>query len=369
MDEDKKDKSGTEVAPVNTATNNKPAPRRGSFAAAPWLLVVLLLAAAGYFAWRFVVQHRASRHDYASEIHGLSQKLAGLQQQMAHLKDRDDTLHARLNDGEQVDQSVRAQLLALSQRTQTLEDGVGKLAAQRLSGHDSLALDQAELLLTLGTERFNLFHDVPATIAAYRAADTALQQIYDAAFAPVRESIQTEIAALEGLHASDPVPLIARLDSLRESIAGLPQPESRANETPAPQKTSRLWRVLGSLVMVRHEEKPKAPLELRDAALSRNLVILDLRDAEAAALARNGSRYRGALNAARTQLKTAFDIESPAVTRTLKQIDDLDSAKLEPEPPAGFGSSLKQLRDLRATHALRASTASRPANDSTASQP
>ena len=37
-----------------------------------------------------------------------------------------------------------------------------------------------KVLLTLGGERFTLFHDVPAAIAAYRAADTALAEVDDA---------------------------------------------------------------------------------------------------------------------------------------------------------------------------------------------
>ncbi len=368
MGDEKDNKPGTQVA-TETATDDAVSAARRRPGAVLWFLVLVLVAGLGFAFWWFALRTQAEpAHDYAGDIQAINQKLDAIQQQLAHLKDRDNTLHARLDDGEQVDQSVRAQLLALNQRAQTLEESVGKLAAERMSGHDSLALDRAELLLTLGSERFNLYHDIPATIAAYRAADAALEQIRDSAFAPVRESIQAEIDALKQLHASDPVPLIAALDSLRSTITELPAPKPQSEAPANVQKTSRLWRILGAMVLVRHEEKPKAKLQLRDVALSRNLVILDLRDAEAAALARNASRYNSALKAARAQIDTAFDPQSSAVKRALQQLDELDSAKLEPEPPSLLGTSLKQLRALRATHTLRASTPKPPAANPAAPQ-
>ena len=99
---------------------------------------------------------------------------------------------------------------------------MGNLADKRLSGHDALVLDEAELLLTLGAERFALFHDVPATITAYRAADAALSQIDDAAFSTVRETIAAEITGLNDLHASDPASINSRLAALRAEISRLP---------------------------------------------------------------------------------------------------------------------------------------------------
>jgi len=334
----------------------------------PWLLVLLLAAGLGFVIWWFTLHQRVATHDYANDIQSLNERLESLQRDVADLKDHDKTLRARLNDGEQVDKSVRAQLLALNQRVQNLEDGVGKLANQRMSGHDSLALDQAELLLTLGAERMRLFHDVTGTVAAYRDADMALKKVSDTAFSPVRQSIRAEIEALNELRMESPATLIVRLGALRESVAHLPTARVHQAEPGNEHKPSRLWRILGSLVLVKHEEINHALLGAHDTSISRNLLVLDFREAEAAALAGNASSYRSALEAARKQIRTVFDTGSPGVVHILKQIDELQAAKLEPQPPPAFGTSLRQLRNLRATRALREPEAT-PTSSNDSSQP
>jgi len=158
------------------------------------------------------------------------------------------------------------------------------------------------------------------------------------------------------LHASDPMPLIAQLDSVRASIAQLPLRRKQAAQAGEPKNTSRLWRVLGSLVQVRHEDERQAQLRMHDAQLSRDLASLDLRDAQAAALARNQDRYLASMKAAHEQIRSSFDPAAAPVERALKLIDELSRAELAPQPPQILGTALKELRDLRTTHALRTRT-------------
>lgn len=333
-------------------------PRR--FRILPWLLILLLLVAAGFAGWWFLLRPNAVAPSATTQIQSLDQRLDDLQQAVAQLKDRDQTLHARLNDGEQVDKSVRAQLLPMGQRLQSLEDSIGNLADKRLSGHDALVLDEAELLLTLGAERYTLFHDVPTTIAAYRAADTALSQIDDATFATVRETIAAEIAALNDLHASDPASINSRLAALRAEVSRLPAPRSTPTTPSTNASTSRLWRVLGALVQVHHDDDVQTQFLLRDIGLARHLIELDLRDAGVAALARDDSGYRDAVADARSQLAASFAADEPAVQSALKQLDALQAAAFAPPAPEIFGASIRELRNLRATHALRAPSALPP---------
>lgn len=344
----------TDIAAPSQEVHDKP-PRR--FRVLPWVLLLLLLAVLGFAGWWFVLRPNVRASTTTAQIQSLGQHIDELQQELAQLKDRDQTLHSRLNDGEQVDKSVRAQLLAMNQRLQSIEDSVGNLADKRLSGHDALVLDEAELMLTLGAERFVLFHDVPATITAYRAADSALSQIDDATFATVRETIKAEIAGLRDLQASDPASINSRLGALRAEIARLPAPKSTMPAPANDASTSRLWRVLGALVQVHHDEDAQKPFFLRDIGLARHLIELDLRDAGVAALARDDSHYRDAIVQARTQLLASFAKDEPAVQSALKQMDALQAATLAPPAPQIFGASIKELRNLRATHALRTPSA------------
>jgi uroporphyrin-3 C-methyltransferase len=324
-----------------------PRPRAG---AGPVLLIALIaLALAGYVAWRQYAQG-----DRDSAVNADAQHLGIQVEALAHsveqVRGSADTLRARIDDGAKVDKSVREELFSLSERVRLLEDAVANLADKRLSGHDALVLNETELLLSLGGERYTLFHDAAAAIAAYRLADTALSQVEDAAFSTVRQSISAEMEALTSLQGSDPASLSIKLAQLREQVPSLPA-LARMPAPAAAAEESRIWRVLGAFVQVRHGEDAQASLSLRDAGMARELAMLDLRDAQAALLARDDAHYRAALASARSQL-LAFDPSAPAVSAAQAELDALAKAVLAPPPPQILGAALKELRNLRATRAL-----------------
>jgi len=95
------------------------------------------------------------------------------------------------------------------------------------------------------------------------------------------------------------------------------------------------------------------------------LFLVDLEEAQAAALARDESRYRAALASARAEFDAAFDKQAPAVATAAAELDTLTKTALAPPAPALLGTALKELRNLRATHALRdAKPAARSGADS-----
>ena len=331
----------TPVAPPHTRAGNGPV----------LLIALIALALAGYVAWR---QYAQSGRDSAvnADAQHLGTQVEALAHSVEQLRGNADTLRARMDDGAKVDKSEREELLGLSERVRLLEDAVANLADKRLSGHDALVLNEAELLLSLGGERYTLFHDTGAAIAAYRLADTALSQVEDAAFSTVRQSISAEMDALNSLQATDPAPLSIKLAQLRAQVPLLPALTRMPAPAPAVEE-SRIWRLLGAFVQVRHGEDAQASLSLRDAGMARELAILDLRDAEVALLARDDAHYRAALASARAQL-LAFDPSAAAVSAAQGELDALAKSALAPPAPQILGAALKELRNLRATHALRA---------------
>jgi uroporphyrin-III C-methyltransferase len=329
------------------------APRRRAGSGLALLIALLALIGAGYVAWRQYALESSRDGVVNADVQRLDTQVDALTHKLDQLRGNADTLRARMDDGAKVDQSEREELLGLSERARLLEDAVANLADKRLSGHDALLLNEAELMLALGGERYTLFHDSTAAIAAYRLADTALGEMEDAAFSTVRQSVDAEIAALNALQASDPGPLALRLAQLRAQLPQLRPASALAAKTAQPDQSSRLWRVLGAFVQVHHGEEVQTQLDLHDAGLVRELVALDLHVAEAAALARDEARYHAALKSARTQL-AAFDAAAPVVSAAQNELDALDKAMLAPPPPQILGAALKELRNLRATHALHA---------------
>jgi uroporphyrin-III C-methyltransferase len=336
----------TEISNLPAPIARPPARRTGNVLAV--LVALLALGGAGYALWRVL-----DLDDSRGNVAATDAQVAVLMHTLEQMRASSDALRARMDDGDKVNKSAREELLSLSERARLLEDAVANLADKRLSGHDALLLNESELLLTLGAERYTLFHDRAAASAAYRLADTTLSQVEDAAFSSVRQSVDAEIAALDALQTADPQQVSAQLAQLRTQIVVLPAPaQIRAAEAPA-APPSRLWRILGAFVQVHHGDDTRTLLALRDVGLARELAALDLRDAQVALLARDQARYRAALAAARAQI-TAFDPAVPEVAAVLAQLDSLDKAVLAPAPPELLGAALKELRNLRATHALHA---------------
>lgn len=323
---------------------------------APLIIVlVLLIAAAAAGAWWYFAPLRV---DTAAQVGALQVQIQDLERGIARVRGNTDAFRARLDDGDKVDASVRQQLLALGQRVQLVEDAVANLADRRLAGHDALALDEAEMLLTLGGERYSLFHDATAAIAAYRLADAALAEVDDAAFSTVRQSIAGEIVALNDLHAADPLALVTRLSHLRELIPELPRAGSLPPPAPAAASESWFARLLGTFVRVSHDtDAVQAQSAVRDVSLARDLVALDLRAAQAAALARNDAGFHDAVAEARTQIAASFDTQAAQTAAVSKELDALAQAQLAPPAPGVLGTALRELRNLRATHALAAAKA------------
>jgi len=310
------------------------------------LAVLGLVAAGGFLLWWL------TREASADDAKTLRAQVEALAHEVAQLHSTTDHVRARLDDGEKVDKSMREQLLGLDQRAKLVEDSVANLADKRLSGHDALVLDEAELLLTLGGARYALFHDAAAAKTAYGQADIALSEIEDATFATVRQSIAAEIAALNEAQAGDGAAAILKLAQLREQALQWPAATS-VLVAPAREPESRLARLLGAFVQIRHDDTAQSRATLHAPNLARELFLVDLREAEAAALARDDARYHAALQSARAEFNAAFDAQTPAVSAAASELNALSKAALAPPPLALLGTALKELRNLRATHALR----------------
>ena len=321
---------------------------------------LVLLGAIGFMLWWWwTTPGSGTQTRAASEEQRLTSRIDALEHSLAQLRGNADTLRSRLDDGDKVDQSVREQLLSMGERTRLLENALANVSDKRLSGHDALALDEAELLLTIGGERFALFHDSAAAIAAYRVADTALGEVQDSAFASVRQGIAAEITALSELHAADSTTLSSQLGQLAAQVTQLAVGRTQPPAAEAAGE-SRLARVLSLFVQVHHDDSAAAPALARDATLARELVLLDLHRAQAAVLARDAAGYGDAVSAARAQLAAAFDAQSADVGAVLARLDQLAGAELEPAAPPVIGTALRELRNLRASHALRAAAEGAP---------
>jgi uroporphyrin-3 C-methyltransferase len=339
----------TPLATIEPETAAAMRPARGRI----WIWIVLALAAGAivYFVWQTWTAAQGQLRAAQDERSQLGVRIEALARTAEQARGNADSLRERLDDATKVNQSLRDQILGLGERARLMEDAVANLADKRLSGHDAMLLNEAEMLLALGAERYALFHDVQATVETYRLADTALAAVDDAAFSSVRQSIQSELEAFAALKQPGVAGTLASLAALRSQAAGYPGP---ARELPPAQPGASRWaRLLGQFVRVRHGQDSAALVERHDIALARELFVLDLRDAEAALLARDEVRWHAALADADAVLGADFDADAGSVKAARRSLATLAQQPLAPAAPANFGSALRELRNLRATHALR----------------
>ena len=320
---------------------------RGGFS---WLIALLALIVAGFALWRVhgIEQGRAGAEQ--SLRNQLEERIDGLVRKSDQRKRDLDTLRSRIADADGINRSVREELLSLGERSRHLEDAVANLAEQRLSGRDALARNEAEFLLQLAQERLALFHDVPAAITAYDLADSALAAVEDPAFVSVRDSLHTERNALEASQPLQTQAGIAALERVRASLATLPTPAAAVAETTMSNATlSRVQQFVARFVHISHGDETS--VAGRDIGLTRALAAMDIRDAEAALLARDTDSYRNALARTRARVVASFDVDAAPTKATLAEIDRLAGATLAPAIPE-LGNALKELRNLRITRAL-----------------
>ena len=323
---------------------------RGGGVAWALLLSLFALLGAGYVGWRQWQQGReatlASTHLAALDAR-LKTLEHGLEDRGAEGADTRDRL-LRL---EQAVQPLRESLSSQETRLRNLEDAVARLAQKSLSAHDTLLLDEAESLLRLGEQRYALFHDAQGAATAYALADQALAAINDGAYSGVRRSLAAERQALLASRPADLETGVATLGRLRESVATWPlKPALPADKGGHDEGAwARLLHALGGVISVRRDDG--TPLAATDTTLARELVALDLAQAQAALLAHDTPGAAAALRRVAAAL-ARFDDADPGVQAAREAVTAL-LAQLAPAPPVRLGGALAELRNLRAVHALQ----------------
>lgn len=325
------------------------APRRGThrYGLLAWIVLLGLVLAA---AW-WLYQRETRERDAASRVEAASARIDALARDNEQLRRDITAVRARNADADALNRGIREEVLGFNERARALEDALANVADQRISNRDAMALNEAEFILQLAGERLALFRDASGTLAAYQLADSALASAEDPLFANVRQTIRAEMQAIEAAQPMQTRATLNTLAGLRAQVAGLPL-KTTPMETPAENREgySRLRELLSRFVRIRHDDAAPA-FALRDEKLTRSLVALDLRCAEAALFVRDEEEFHQSLQRARTGIVAVFDTEAPAVRDMLAEIDRLAATALAPTLPE-LGTALSELRNLRTTRAL-----------------
>lgn len=352
------DTDGAEVA----SPARKPRKRTPGLAPLAILVAIIALAVAAWSSWhlrRFAQAEQVARKQDAATITALQSQLAAGSEQAQSGERQMGKLASGLDD-------LRATTQGLDRRIANLETAYATLSGQQQSAHDTVLLNDAEMLLRTGAQRYELFHDTTGALKAYSQAIEVLAQVQNPAFAPIRASATTERDALASAAPPSRQSALDTLSTLRSKAAALPLASAAApaSAASAPQKPgfwSRVGHAFSGIVQVSRDNSSGTTLV--DASFARQSLALDLAQAQEALLAFDSATYRSALQRADATLSAQFETSDAGVQEARAQITSLLTQHASGSAPK-LGGALAQLQSLRASQP--AAPASTPAPASTA---
>lgn len=357
MSEEKTSQLTAELAAPTPETAPTPVRRAST---PPIALVALAVSVGtvvgGYFIWHEVQRLNTWQQQVLGQIDTRAQ---ALELRLTSFKDRLDNDIAA---SERTRRSAEEEQRKLVTAQAGMEDALGVLRAQLGRSQDQWIVAEAQYLLQVANQRLQLQRDTGTAMVALRSADQRLQTVADPGFNPVREKIAQELAALSAVEQPDLAGISLTLDTLAAQTTHWPLKDrhvaNTATQTVTPvdaaagdwrsrieRVATNIWGALRSLVVVRHNAEPLAPMLAPDQEffLHENL-RLQLSIARLSALQGETSSYRASLKAASAWLQTHFDVEAPMVIAAQAELQRLAALNVRPELP-DLSVSLRLLRE------------------------
>lgn len=364
--------------PGDKPSGKPPAPgrrksgRRGIVAPLVLLLALVALAAVAFGGWQWW-QGRQGQDSARQATSRLDRKVTQLEKQLASVQEQMQSGQKQAEQSlETARQALGQQVGGLSQRVGSLEDAVASLARHRRHGREAALLDQAGMLLRLGQQRYELFHDADGAVKAYAQAGETLAAANDPELGGVLRALRTERKALEDSHPATRAEDLAMLASLREAMATLPlKPSGRDQDKgAAPGFWQRVRHGLATAVVVRRDDGTASGRG--SAQLTRQLAALDVAQAQAACLAWDFRASHEALQKVAARLDAAFDSRDAGVRKARAGVAKLLQRPVTASKPQ-LGKALHELGNLRDVRGVgpddEATAPDAPAPASTASSP
>lgn len=326
--------------------------RRSSLFGLLALVLVLVVASAGYYWTRFV-----AAPDSAALRAQLEEANAARDAMQRRLADADQ----RLQKLESAQSAVVTGVDELRRTTTDLERALQTAVAQDGDKSPDWGLAECEYLILAATQRLALEHDVMTAQAALLAADQRLRSLDHPTVTAVREKLALDLQALAAVPVPDIEGLslkfaaqIRKLEHLHtKPIAEVDTSFSHSRQAPVSSHTWRgalraMWDDILSLVEIEDEQLPDGVLfdpKLR-AVLEQNLK-LELSSARLSLLQRDTTNYRVAIEIVQQALERYFDPQDAAVKSLSEMLKDARSVELAPALP-DISGSLDAVRTARA---------------------
>ncbi len=284
------------------------------------LALVVALGVGGYVVWQSKTLHQRISHSQQA----MSKSLAAAQTKwQTSLSLQQATIDKQSEAQARTSQNLQA-VLKLTGRSK--EDITLFAIAERLQ--------TANLQL-----RFT--RNVSGALALLQVSDEQLAALDDPGLQPLRHAIAKDILALTAVPTVDVAGLQAKLIAVSDSLASLSLIKhpavngkrlSQPKVNPTSQWRAKLNKALASLekvVVIRHHKAPLAPLmSEQQVALAKEMLQLQLQQAQWAAIKANASVYQQSLQQVSDELTKLFaqDRGSDALIKSIQALQKIDVA-------------------------------------------
>ncbi len=316
----------------------------------PWVAALaglaLLLAAVGHFRFGQLTERDDRLRTQLAELHSAQTRV---ERQV-------NTLANRVSGSEAALQRELATLRDLPATIGEFGRNLDEVRARTETPQRAWVGAEAGYLLDLAQRRLVLERDFDTAIAAMSAADARLATLGDPAIVEVRRELAREIAALRAVQTPDFASVLARLDRLDASVAGLPvqgAPAERAKVQRSSEGSEpggageRIAAATRELFTLRRVDPDKArPITREAESLRRQHLQLLLLSARVAAMQRDDAAYASALASAQAWLLETFIADSAPVEAARQELRLLAEIRLDPPRPAGIGNAAQLLQRL-----------------------
>ncbi len=206
------------------------------------------------------------------------------------------------------------------------------------------SLNKAQYAIQLAQLNAKWGHDTSTTIALLQQADQFLSQHNNAQLFSIRQALAHEIAEAQATPHLDEPGLLSQLDALQQITANYSfeksivlAPPTTSPPTPASLSQNdwreRLKATLLSFkqfFVIRHHDSPLEPLmSPAFQTAQKEIIRLNLQEAAWAVLERDDTIYQLALTQARDNILRAFGKENEKAVSILKQIEQLQTIRLQ----------------------------------------
>jgi uroporphyrin-3 C-methyltransferase len=320
IDAEPKSESTTEPSAGQSAPSQSIPPRRNSNAGV-WLVLLLVIGAAGYGAWYFMQQ--------TSEQRALLDNLQiQVQEQQRSTQTQQETLVTDIE--QQLAEQQDAMREGMNELAQRVDNTAARVLAMSSLNRDDWKLAEAEYLLRLANQRVLLERNSSNAVALAQTVDKILRDLNDPDLFPVRKALASEMSELTLAGDIDREGVYLRLLALSEQMEKLPliEPLGTTEEIwpeDEPQVDDSLWvKVKRGFIGVL--QKFSHHLRVRDHAqpvpailppdnqlyLKQNMRLM-LEQAQAALLREEAEVYQASLQKAQDWLKLYFPLNTQSV--------------------------------------------------------